>query len=111
MSFGKRCYNFLSFGALCYLMYKGYRYVMGTVNLSKELPVYLKNVIGEKPELNINMLLNRMSISLSFSDELIKEHPEIKDTVMEYISRYYPVFRPDHITVEVITSHKQESEL
>jgi hypothetical protein len=42
-----------------------------------------------------------MTITLSFSPDTIKEHPEIAETALEYVSRYYPIFRPDHVNIEV----------
>jgi hypothetical protein len=101
MSFGKKCFNLLSLGGLVYLGYKAYRYITGLINISKELPVYLKNVIGETPSMNINMVFNRITIILSFSTETIAEHPDIADTSIEYISKYFPIFRPDRINIEI----------
>ena len=56
--------------------------------------------------MNINMMLNKMNITLAFSENTINDHPDIADTTIEYISDYYPIFRPDHLNVEII--QKQE---
>ncbi|MDP8220492.1 MAG: hypothetical protein P9X26_04055 [Candidatus Stygibacter frigidus] len=101
MSFGKKCFNLLCLGGLAYIGYKGYYYVTGIINISRELPVYLNNVIGEKPSMDINVVFNKMMINLSFSAETINEHPDIADTTMEYITRYYPIFRPKKISIEI----------
>ena len=101
MSFGKRCFNLLCFGSLIYIGYKGYYYVTGIINISRELPVYLKNVIGERPSMNINVVFNKMMIDLSFSADTINEHPDIAETTMEYITRYYPIFRKNRINIEI----------
>ncbi|MDP8209731.1 MAG: hypothetical protein RAO94_09300 [Candidatus Stygibacter australis] len=101
MSFGKRCFNLLCLGGLAYIGYKGYYYVTGIINISRELPVYLKNVIGEKPSMEVTVVFNKLLINLSFSAEIINEHPDIADTTMEYITRYYPIFRKDRISIEI----------
>ncbi|MCF7911930.1 MAG: hypothetical protein K9M99_05345 [Candidatus Cloacimonetes bacterium] len=110
MSFGKKCFNFLCLGGFAYLGYKAYSYITGLINISKELPVYLKNVIGETPSMNINMVFNRITISLSFSAKTIAKHPDIADTTLEYITKYYPVFRPDRIVIEIDQKLEAEPE-
>jgi len=110
MSFGKRCFNLLCFGSLIYIGYKGYYYVTGIINISRELPVYLKNVIGERPSMNINVVFNKMMIDLSFSADTINEHPDIAETTMEYITRYYPIFRKNRINIEIEQKIETDSE-
>ena len=111
MSFGKKCFNLLSLGGLLYLGYKAYRYITGLINISKELPVYLKNVIGETPSMNINMIFNRITINLSFTAETLAVHPDIADTSLEYISKYFPIFRPDRINIEIEQKAANETEV
>ncbi len=108
MSLGKKCLNLLGLGALAYISYKAWRYITGIINISKELPVYLKNVIGESPSMSINIIFNRMTISLSFSSETITNHPDIAEISLEYITRYYPIFRQDHVNIEVIQKKEDE---
>ncbi len=108
MSFGKKCLNLLGLGALAYIGYKAWRYIIGIINISKELPVYLKNVIGESPSMNINVLFNRLTISLGFSSDTITSHPDIAEISLEYITRYYPIFRQDHVNIEVIQKTEAE---
>jgi len=102
MAKSKKRMNLFCWGAFAYLLYKVYRYVTAIINISKELPVYLKNVIGDRPGMNLNVVFNRMIIVLSFCEETITEHPDIAEMAKEYIGRYYPIFRQDHITVQVI---------
>jgi hypothetical protein len=102
MSFGKKCLNFLTFGTIGYLSYKAYRYITGIINISNELPVYLKNVIGESPSMNINVVFNRLTVVLTFSAETIEEHKDLADIAREYISRYYPIFRQDHVEIQIV---------
>lgn len=94
--------NLFCWGALAYLFYKIYRYVTAIINISKELPVYLKNVIGDRPGMNLNIVFNRMIVVLSFCEDTINEHPDIAEMAKEYIGRYDPIFRQDHITVQII---------
>ena len=101
MSFCKKCFNLLCLGGLAYIGYKGYCYVYGIINISRELPVYLKNVIGEKPSMNMAVVFNKVLINLSFSAETINEHPDIADTTMEYITRYYPIFHKNRVSIEI----------
>jgi len=111
MSFGKKCFNLLCLGGLVYIGYKGYCYVTGIINISRELPVYLKNVIGERPSMNINIVFNKMIINLSFSAETINEHPDIADTTMEYITRYYPIFHKNRVSIEIDQKLETEQKL
>ncbi|MCF7920695.1 MAG: hypothetical protein K9N06_12350 [Candidatus Cloacimonetes bacterium] len=102
MASGKNCMKLFCWGTLIYMGYKIYRYASGVFNISKELPVYLKNVIGEKPGMNLTVVFNRLGVSLSFSEDIIKEHSDIAELAQEYIGKYYPIFRQDHVTIEVI---------
>jgi hypothetical protein len=102
MSHCKKCINLIGWGALVYFTYKIYRYVTGVINISKELPVYLKNVLGESPSMNLTILLNRLTVTLSFSEDTIVKHADIAEIAQEYIVRYYPIFRSDHTVIKVI---------
>lgn len=106
MAIGKKCFRFFSWAVFGYLVYKVYRYITGVINISKELPVYLKNVVGEKPGMNLNVIFNKLTVILTFSENTINEHPNIADLTQEYINRYYPIFRQDHITIQVLQKEK-----
>ena len=111
MAKSKKNMNLFCWGALAYLVYKIYRYVTAIINISKELPVYLKNVIGDSPGMNLNVVFNRMTVVLSFCEKTINEHPDIAEMAKEYIGRYYPIFRQDHITIQVLeTACDREAE-
>lgn len=108
MSFGKRCTKFFSWAVFSYIAYKAYRYITGMVNIIKELPVYLKNVLGETPSMNVTAIFNRLKVTLTFSAETIEKHPDIAKLAEEYITRYYPIFRQDHVEVIIIQKYKKE---
>lgn len=110
MALGKRCMKLFSWAVFSYFGYKIYRYVTGIVNITKELPVYLKNVIGETPSMNITVVFNRLRVNLLFKKETIDKNPDIADTAKEYILRYYPIFRQDHVEISVIQKYQKDTE-
>lgn len=85
-----------------YFIYQFYVRIKAIFNISKTLPQYLKNVIGEKPELDIDYKLVKVILDLKFAKETIEKNEDIANTVREYINDFYPMFKPDMIEINVL---------
>ncbi|MCD6181843.1 MAG: hypothetical protein J7K89_05615 [Candidatus Cloacimonetes bacterium] len=81
--------------------YRLYRMIKTSVEIGKTLPLYLKNLVGEKPEVDINMHWKRISITLTFSAEALAAHKDLEATIREYLQDFYPIFQQDYITIHL----------
>ena len=83
-------------GGSTLVAYQGWRAakaIMGVRKLDKALPEFLENIYGERPKVDINLMMNVstvMVIKLSFSADLLAKSPDIEDEVIDYIRDFYP---------------------
>jgi hypothetical protein len=87
--------------AVGYAGFKMYQRVSAVAKLSKSLPEFLNNVYGEKPKININMVLSSISISVGFKQDVIDNNEDIQTTVSEYIEDFYPVLSKIKLNIDV----------
>ncbi|HPY95897.1 MAG TPA: hypothetical protein PL063_01645 [Candidatus Cloacimonadota bacterium] len=88
--FWKSLFTIAAISGASYVGYKGYKRISSVTKLSKSLPDYLENVIGEKPKVSISMTLNQISISLGISQEAYDKELELESLIREYIEDFYP---------------------
>jgi hypothetical protein len=99
------------FTGIGYCGFKLYNKIMSIVNISKTLPQYLDNVIGEQPKVDIRMTLTSGHLKVSFSQDTLDKNTNIKEMIQEYINDFYPVFADGKLSIEVIAKiEKAEKE-
>ena len=96
--------------SLIYLSYKVYLKIKGLIELDKTLPQYLENVIGEKPEVNITYTLNKYTVSVCFSKEILEKNKDLETTVLDYISDFYPMLKKNKISIELVEKEVKDTE-
>ncbi len=96
--FGKLI-RFIIISVIAYFFYKFYKRAKAVKNMSKSLPLFLKNTLGEKPELSINMNFNKVEIKLGLPAEILEGDEDIEQLVEEYINDFYPAFSGMHILI------------
>ena len=80
-------------GLVAYQAFRATKAIMGVRKLDKTLPEFLENIYGERPKVDINLMMNVstvMVIKLSFSADLLAKSPDIEDEVRDYIRDFYP---------------------
>jgi len=94
----------LIFGAVAgvgYLGYKTFRIVNDISKLTKTLPDFLKDILDEKPKVNINIRLNSLSIAIGLSSEAYENIDiDLDDQIQNYIIDYYPNLAKLKITTQ-----------
>ena len=96
--------NLMIIGALAgvgYFGYKAYRVVNNIVKLGKTLPDYLKDIIDERPTVNVQLRLNSLSIAVGLSADAFENIDfDLDEQVESYICDYYPALSNFKINVQ-----------
>ncbi len=87
--------------SLAYFGNKAYKRIIGIKNISKTLPQYLENVIGEKPEFDLISTLKTIKLSIGLSKKTYDKLVDMESTVREYIRDFYPVFPDDKVEIDI----------
>jgi len=98
------------FTGIGYYSYKLYNKIMSIVNISKTLPQYLENVIGEQPKVDINCTMTSANLKVLFSQKTLDKNDNIKEMVQEYINDFYPVFADGKLKIEVAAKVAKKEE-
>ena len=95
--------------SLAYLGNKAYKRIIGIKNISKTLPQYLENVVGEHPEFKLTSTLKTINLSFGFSKKTYDKLVDLESTVREYINDFYPVFPDDKVDIEIYVKSEEET--
>ena len=98
------------FAAGSYFVYKIVIRIRQSLKLSKSLPLFLKNTIGEAPVITINMKYRSLSIGLKFSADTLARETDIEELVREYIEDFYPALADMFLTIR-LEEKAEEKEL
>lgn len=91
--------------------YTLFRKIKAVVELSKTLPQYLKNILGEKPRFDFNMNLHRIIMTFHLSPDILKKNPDLEETILDYINDFYPVLSRKRIEIKLVEKDaKQQKE-
>lgn len=86
--------NMFTIGAIAgvgYLGFKGYQRMSDIIKLSKTLPDYLKDLLDEKPSVDINMRLNSLSLAVGLTPDTFENiNFDLESQISRYIIDYYP---------------------
>ncbi|MCL1827672.1 MAG: hypothetical protein FWG20_06465 [Candidatus Cloacimonetes bacterium] len=76
---------------ISYAGYKAYSRINEVMKISKTLPDYLFDLLGEKPRIDINQKLGSLSIAVGLSSEAYESlEIDLEDYITNYIADYYP---------------------
>ena len=97
---------------LSYLGFKGYKRIDEIMKLSKTLPDFLFDLLGEKPKINISQKLNSLSIAVGLSTEGYENLKiDLEEQIDNYIADYYPSIGKLRLTItKYIKSADEEEE-
>ena len=93
-----------------YLGLKIYQLFKGLIELDKTLPQYLGNIIGEVPIVSIVAVFNKITITVKFSQDVIKKNKGLEKIVSDYVTDFYPIFKVNNVKVliEELKEEKKE---
>lgn len=103
----KKLFGFLFFITFFAFIVKLLQKIKSIIGISKSLPQYLQNILGEKPELNMQMSLNKLSLSISFSKDILEKNKNIDKTVLDYIKEFYPTCNLSRIEIELVEKNEE----
>ena len=92
-----------------YLGLKIYQLLKGIIELDKTLPQYLGNIIGELPIVSIVAVFNRITITVKFDQDVIKQNKGLEKIISDYVTDFYPIFKASNVKV-LIEELKEERE-
>ena len=109
-AFCKKVFGYAIFALLVMVGFKFYNRLKSVMKMSKTLPGYLKNVIGEKPRINLNMAFKSLEIDLVFSKDTLSKFQNIDETIIEYIEDFYPVLSGCHLNINIEAEEEPQTE-
>jgi hypothetical protein len=105
----KKFFTLLLISGIGYLGLKIYQLLKGIIELDKTLPQYLGNIIGEVPIVSIVSVLNKITITIKFDQDVIKKNKGLEKIVSDYVTDFYPIFKASNVKV-LIEELKEEKE-
>ena len=105
----KKFFTLLIVSSIGYLVFKIYQLLKGLIELDKTLPQYLSNIIGEVPIVSIVTVINKITITVKFSQDVIKKNKGLENIVKDYVTDFYPIFKTDNVKV-LIEELEEEKE-
>lgn len=74
-----------------YLGYKAYQVISDMQKLRRTLPDFLKDLLDERPQVDVNLRLNSLSIAIGMSTEAYEALDfDLNEQVMNFVLDYYP---------------------
>ncbi|MCK4653195.1 MAG: hypothetical protein KAU01_01995 [Candidatus Cloacimonetes bacterium] len=104
----KKFLNLAFLATIGYFGYKIYGKIKGVIELDKTLPQYLENIVGEKPKISINTTLNKITLNIAFSKEILDKNKDLEDTIRDYIGDFYPMIKLEKL--EIVLKEKEPEE-
>jgi hypothetical protein len=96
--------SLLTIGAVAgvaYLGYKAYKIIDEIMKLKKTLPDYLKDLLDEKPTVDVSIKLNSITLAIGLSAETFENLDfDLDEQVQSYIFDYYPSITKLRITTQ-----------
>jgi hypothetical protein len=99
--FCKKIFKFAIFGAVAYFGFRIFERIKSAIEISKTLPQYLENVVGEKPKVNMNITWHNAQVSVGLSKEVIEKNEDLENTIREYIEDFYPAVPDNCVTIDL----------
>jgi hypothetical protein len=84
-----------------YLGYRAYQVISDMTKLRRTLPDFLKDLLDERPQVDVNLRLNSLSIAIGMSTEAYEALDfDLNEQVMNFVVDYYPVLAKLKITTQ-----------
>ena len=99
--FFKTVFRLSVFAAISYFGYKFYQKIMSIINISKTLPQYLDNLVGEHPKVDLTLTLKSGRIKIGFSQETLDKNENLEEIIREYITDFYPALNSQRMEIEL----------
>ena len=61
----------------------------------------LEEQVGERPEINIKLVWDKIFVNIGFSKEVLDKNKDIETTIRDFIIDFYPVFSMENIDIEL----------
>ncbi|HCX72345.1 MAG TPA: hypothetical protein DHM37_01370 [Candidatus Cloacimonas sp.] len=99
--FCKKIFKFAIFGTIAYSGFKIFERIKSAIEISKTLPQYLENVVGEKPKVNTNVTWKQAHISVGFPKQVIEKNKDLESTIRDYIEDFYPALPENCVDIKL----------
>ncbi|MCK9329296.1 MAG: hypothetical protein PHY08_05950 [Candidatus Cloacimonetes bacterium] len=110
-NFFKKIFTIGAIAGVGYLGFKGYTRISEVIKLSKTLPDYLADLLDEKPNVDINMRLNSMSIAVGVTADTYENiNFDLDSQINRYIVDYYPGLSKLNISTHKYIKSSSENE-
>ena len=100
----KFCKKVFWYGLISFIVYHGYKFylkIKAALEIDKTLPLYLKNTVGEEPEISLTIAFPQSILKLGFSKEILNKDKELKAKIEEYINDLYPALSGGKLKLDI----------
>lgn len=95
---------------VAYQAFRATRAILGAKKLDSALPVFLENIYGEKPDVDINVAMNLstvMTVKIKFNPDILAKSPDIEDEVRDYIRDFYPALAKFKLRIKLVPKEEE----
>ncbi len=110
----KFCKKVFWYGLISFIAYHGYKFyakIKAALEIDKTLPLYLKNTVGEEPEISLTITFPQSVLKLGFSKEILHKDKELKAKIEEYIDDFYPVLSGGKLEIRIYQKTEEKAEM
>ena len=101
------------YGLISFIVYHGYKFylkIRAALEIDKTLPLYLKNTVGEEPEISLTITFPQSILKLGFSKEILNKDKELKAKIEEYIDDFYPALSGGKLEIKIYEKADEKPE-
>jgi len=109
----KFCKKVFWYGLISFIAYHGYKFylkIKAALEIDKTLPLYLKNTVGEEPEISLTITFPQSILKLGFSKEILHKDKELKAKIEEYIDDFYPALSGGKLEINIYQKAEEKPE-
>ena len=109
----KFCKKIFWYGLISFVSYQGYKFytrIKAALEIDKTLPLYLKNTVGEEPEISLTISFPQSLLKLGFRKEILNKDKELKAKIEEYINDFYPALSSGKLKLNIYEKTEEELE-
>ncbi len=89
-------------GVAGFFSYRCIRRLIEIIKLSKTLPEYLRDIIGEKPDIDCNITLPlKAELSIGLSKETKEREKNLQETIENYVQDFYPLISNMKMVIKI----------
>ena len=109
----KFCKKVFWYGLISFIVYHGYKFylkIKAALEIDKTLPLYLKNTVGEEPEISLTIAFPQSILKLGFSKEILNKDKELKAKIEEYINDFYSALSGGKLKLDIYEKAEEKSD-